>query len=121
MDATQDDCNSTLSTNSTNTNTAPGALSEDDSSGTLNGGGTELPGPVERILDSEARPGKLSSRDRTTVSRGIYDGGVEAGGDVLLLLPSLKGKGSGRHQPPRERARAVAAVPYPTMRSLRLT
>ncbi|CAM9942762.1 unnamed protein product, partial [Pylaiella littoralis] len=52
-----------------------------------------------------------------------YKGGLGPGDDEVLSLPLASfGKGplNGRSVP-RDRARAVAAVPYPTMRSLRKT
>lgn len=67
---------------------------------------------------------------RKLVTLGSYTGGlaVGVGGDegLSLLLPpaSSIGKNSAVRQPvarerERDRARAVAAVPYPTIRSLR--
>lgn len=88
--------------------------------GTLRRGEAEILDPIESIVGREANFGMLSAGGRPTVPRGLHDGGVRAGGEALSLLPSSSDKGSDRHQPPRERARAVAAVPYPTMRSLRL-
>lgn len=79
---------------------------------------------VKDIVGTEARCGMFHMLPpRATMnagSRGFPGGGgvVGTGGKTL---PSLPENGSGRHQKSRDRARAVAAVPYPTMRSLRLT
>ena len=123
MDATRDDRSCAPSLPPSNANAAPeegpaaragGAALAKDSSGASRRGETE-------ILDGrEANPGMLSAGGRTTAPRRRSGGGAGAGGEVLSLLPYLSEKGSGRRQSPHERARAVAAVPYPTMRSLRL-
>lgn len=61
---------------------------------------------------------------RKLVTLGSYSGGPFAVGDedALSLPPASLGRGCSVRQPvahDRDRARAVAAVPYPTIRSLR--
>ncbi|CAM9402642.1 unnamed protein product [Hapterophycus canaliculatus] len=60
---------------------------------------------------------------RKLVTLGSYSGALNNAGDAgEVLPPPLFGNDASRRKPPgQERARAVAAVPYPTMRSLRKT
>lgn len=62
-------------------------------------------------------------RPRKLATLGSYKGGLGAGDDEALTLPPASfRKGPSNDRPvARDRARAVAAVPYPTMRSLRKT